>query len=142
MTAGVKNALFRAANTSLNQYETRSGRILIQLPIRHEPAWVSSSRKLQSDNMPREMHITTEQRTSTAGIIAIAAAIIGVILSFFGHPFWGIITSLLAVIVGLIGLVVSASPRVGGGLVSLIAVVVGIFGLGLAVLVAVGVIIF
>jgi hypothetical protein len=50
--------------------------------------------------------------------------------------------SLLAVILGIIGVVSSVSPKVGGGLVSIIAIILGVLDIGVAILGIIGVIIF
>lgn len=82
--------------------------------------------------------MANEQRTGAAATVAIIAALGGVIATFTGHPVWGLIIELAAAFAGIIGMLVSASPRIGGGLVSLVATVVAIFGLGLAVLGMIG----
>lgn len=83
-----------------------------------------------------------KQKTGVAATIAIIAAIGGIIASLAGHPFWGFLILAIAIIAGLAGMAMSASPKVGGGLMSLVAVVIAVFGLGLSVLVMVGVIVF
>jgi len=44
-----------------------------------------------------------EQRTGIAATLAIIAAIGGIILIFSGHPGWGLVVELLAVILGIVG---------------------------------------
>lgn len=83
-----------------------------------------------------------EQKTGAAATVSLIAAILSWIITFTGHPIWGMILGLVAIPAGLIGALMAASPRVGGGLLSVIGVVIGILGLGLAVLGLIGVILF
>jgi hypothetical protein len=82
------------------------------------------------------------QKTGTAAIISIIAAIGSYYMSFTGSPIVGFLLALLAVPLGILGLVMAASPRVRGGLVSIAAIVLGGFGLITAVLAMIGLIIF
>lgn len=82
------------------------------------------------------------QKKSAVSIIAMVAAIGGVMASFTGHPYWGLFIGLGAIVLGALGFAMAASPRVSGGLLSIIAIALSIIGLGLSVLVAIGIIIF
>jgi hypothetical protein len=86
--------------------------------------------------------MAVEQRTGTAATLAIVAAIGGVIATFTGHPVWGLIVELVAILLGAIGLLMAASPRVSGGVLSIVAIVIGVVGLGLAVLGMIGTLVF
>jgi len=83
-----------------------------------------------------------EQKTGAAATVSLVSAILSWIITFTGHPIWGMILGLVAIPAGLIGALMAASPRVGGGLLSVIGIVIGILGLGLAVLGLIGVILF
>lgn len=83
-----------------------------------------------------------DQRTGIAAIVAIILAIGSYIATCTGHPIWGLIAALFSVPVGVIGLVMAASPRVSGGIMSIIAIVLGAIGLIVAILGLVGVIVF
>jgi hypothetical protein len=83
-----------------------------------------------------------DQRTGIAATIAIICAILSWIVTFTGSPIWGMILGIISIPVGIIGLVMAASPRVSGGILSIVAIVMGVIGLGLAVLVLIGVILF
>ena len=83
-----------------------------------------------------------EQKTGAAATVSLIAAILSWVVTFTGHPIWGMILGLVAIPAGLIGALMAASPRVGGGLLSVIGMVIGILGLGLAVLGLIGVILF
>lgn len=83
-----------------------------------------------------------EQKAGTAATLAIVAALGSYLLSFSGNPGWGLIAALLAIPLGFFGLMRSASPRVGGGVMSIIALVLGGIAIGVAVLVLIGVILF
>lgn len=79
------------------------------------------------------------------GIVAVAAIICSVgsyIATFAGHPIIGLLAALLGIGLGAVGLVISVSPRVSGGIMSIIAIALGVFGIGVAILGLVGVIIF
>ncbi|MCI0632140.1 MAG: hypothetical protein L0Y44_15965 [Phycisphaerales bacterium] len=80
----------------------------------------------------------TEQRASTAATVAIISAIGGIILIFSGHPFWGMVVELAAICIGVVGLVMAASPRVSGGILSVVAIVIGLLGLGMSLFGIVG----
>ena len=82
------------------------------------------------------------QRTGTAATLAIVAAIGGLIATFTGHPVWGLILALVAILLGAIGLVRAASPRVSGGILSIVAIIVAVLGLGVAGLGMVGTLVF
>ncbi|MDW7772597.1 MAG: hypothetical protein SCH71_06865 [Desulfobulbaceae bacterium] len=83
-----------------------------------------------------------DQKSGTAGTIAIIAAIGSFILTLTGNPIFGLLTAFAAVILGIIGVVISVSPKVGGGLISVLAIIIGLVDIGIAVLGVVGVIIF
>jgi hypothetical protein len=83
-----------------------------------------------------------EQNTGMAATMAIIAAIGGIIATFSGHPFVALFVEIAAVVLGVIGFLMAASPRVRGGILSIVAIVVAVFGLGIAVLGMVGVILF
>jgi hypothetical protein len=86
--------------------------------------------------------VRTPPRASLAAKLAMAAAIGSIIASFMGHPFLGIIVGLLGVTLSGVGFLRAASPGVRGGMLSISALVLSVIGLGLAVLVAIGVILF
>jgi hypothetical protein len=83
-----------------------------------------------------------EQRTGTAATLAIIAAIGGFFLIFTGNPGWGLLAEVIAGLLGVIGLVMAASPRVSGGMLSIAAIVLAVFGLGISVLGLIGSIVF
>jgi hypothetical protein len=83
-----------------------------------------------------------EQRTGIAATLAIVAAIGGMILIFSGHPGWGLLVELLAIVSGIVGFFMSASPRVSGGLLSIAAIVIAVFGMGFSLLGMIGGVLF
>ena len=83
-----------------------------------------------------------DQKAGTAATIAIIAAIGSFVLTFTGSPVWGLIVAVLAIILGILGVIMSASPKIGGGLMSSFSVILGIFGVGISILVLVGIILF
>lgn len=70
---------------------------------------------------------------SIPSFIAIGAAI----LSFMTGAFWGLILAIVAIIFGLLGVVLSFSPRVRGGMVSVFSLGAGILGIVAAVIKAI-----
>lgn len=86
--------------------------------------------------------VATEQKTGALATAAIIAAILGFILTFMGHPVFGLFSAILSIPLGIIGLMMAASPRVGGGLLSIVAMVLGLIAIGFAVLGGIGTIIF
>ena len=83
-----------------------------------------------------------DQRTGTPAILAIIAAISGFVLIFTGNPGWGLLLEVAAGALGVIGLVMAASPRVSGGLISIAAMIIAVLGLGVSVLGLVGTLVF
>ncbi len=83
-----------------------------------------------------------DQKTGTIAIIAIVCAIGSWIATFTGHPIIGILAAVAAVPLGAIGLAMSASPRVSGGLMSLAAIIIGVAGVVVGILGLIGVILF
>ena len=78
------------------------------------------------------------QQTGMLATLAIVAAIGGMLATFTGHPVWGLIIDLVAIPLGIAGLLMAASPRVSGGVLSIVAIVAAVLGLGLAVLGMIG----
>ena len=86
--------------------------------------------------------IDQKQKTGIAATVAIVGALGSFILSFTGHPYWGMLMTLVAIIAGLFGVAMSASPKIGGGLLSVVSIILGVIGFIIAILVMVGVILF
>ena len=82
------------------------------------------------------------QQTGMLATLAIVAAIGGMLATFTGHPVWGLIIDLVAIPLGIAGLLMAASPRVSGGVLSIVAIVAAVLGLGLAVLGMIGTVVF
>ena len=83
-----------------------------------------------------------DQKAGTVATLAIISAVGSFLLTFTANPLWGIFMALLAVVLGTAGVVIAASPKVGGGLISTISIILGILEIGIAVLGIMGVIIF
>jgi hypothetical protein len=83
-----------------------------------------------------------EQRTGCAATLSIVAALGSFIASCAGNPGLGILLALVSMPVGLVGLVMSASPRVSGGLLSIAAMVLGAIGLVFSLVAATGALVF
>ncbi|MFZ0614463.1 MAG: hypothetical protein WAM73_19620 [Desulfobacterales bacterium] len=82
------------------------------------------------------------QRTGSAATGSIISAIGSYFLTFTGHPLWGLIAGMVAVPLGVLGMIFAASPRVRGGFISLLAIVFGAIAVVISILGIVGVIIF
>jgi hypothetical protein len=83
-----------------------------------------------------------EQKTGTAALLAIIAAIGGFVVLFTGNPGWALVIELVAVALGVVGFFMAASPRVSGGLISIAAMIIGVLGVGVSVLGLIGAILF
>ena len=66
---------------------------------------------------------------SIPSIISIAAGL----GTFATGAFWGLVLACVAIVTGLIGVALSLSPRIRGGVVSVIGVVGGVIGIVAAV---------
>ena len=86
--------------------------------------------------------IATEQKTGTLAAGAIIAAVLSFILTFSGHPVFGLFSAIISLPLGVFGLMMAASPRVGGGLLSIVAIVLGVFAIGVAIVGGIGTAIF
>ena len=83
-----------------------------------------------------------DQRTGIVAVIAIILAIGSYVLTFTGSPILGLLAAILGVGLGVVGLLISVSPKVTGGIMSIIAIVLSIFAIGLAVLGMIGAVVF
>jgi hypothetical protein len=82
------------------------------------------------------------QRRGTTATFSIIAAIGSYFLTFSGHPILGLITGIVSLPLGIIGLVIAASPRVSGGIISIFAILLGAGAVVVGALGVFGVIIF
>ena len=89
----------------------------------------------------RVLHTPTQQ-SSGAATVALVSAVLGYLMLFSGHPFWGFLFEVAAVLLGVIGIARATSPRTGGGLASTIALILAVIGLLLALLGMLGAILF
>ncbi|WP_027715592.1 hypothetical protein [Desulfuromonas sp. TF] len=83
-----------------------------------------------------------EQKSGTSATLSIIAAVGSFIVTFTGHPFFGLLLGIAAIPLGGIGVAMAASPKVGGGLMSVIAIIVGLIAIGVAVLGMIGALVF
>ncbi|MDA8163519.1 MAG: hypothetical protein M0017_00610 [Desulfobacteraceae bacterium] len=83
-----------------------------------------------------------QQRPGLSAVLSIIAAIGSYAATFSKHPIIGLLAALAALPLGVIGLIMAASPRVRGGIVSIAAILLAIFALGIALLGIIGVILF
>lgn len=82
------------------------------------------------------------QRTGTAATSSIVAAIGSFFLTFTGNPVWGVLAGIIALPLGIIGLIMAASPRVSGGILSLSAILFRAIAIAISILGIIGVIVF
>jgi hypothetical protein len=73
-------------------------------------------------------------RFGKGALLAGIASAGSMVLSCSGHPIWGLVLAILAIPLGLIGLLRSASREVHGGMTSIIAIVVGLLGIAVAII--------
>ena len=83
-----------------------------------------------------------DQRIGTSATLSIAAAIGSYFLTFTAHPAWGLVTGVVSLPLGVIGMVIAASPKVRGGIISLVAICLGTLAIVISILGIVGVILF
>jgi hypothetical protein len=83
-----------------------------------------------------------EQKTGFSAMLAIIAAVGSYLATFTGHPIIGLLAALAALPLGILGLVMAASPRISGGIMSIVAIILAVLALGVALLGILGVIIF
>ncbi|MEX0886769.1 MAG: hypothetical protein WD009_10060, partial [Phycisphaeraceae bacterium] len=81
-----------------------------------------------------------DTRTATTAVLAIIASLGSYVTSCAGHPGWGLVLALIAIPLGVVGLVKSTSPRVTGGILSITAIALAAIGVLLAILVMAGLI--
>jgi len=82
-----------------------------------------------------------DQKTSILAIVSIIFAIAAFVAIFTGSPILGFLLALAAIPLGILGMLRAASPRVSGGILSILAIVLGGVGLLVAVLGMIGMII-
>lgn len=82
------------------------------------------------------------QKASSSAALALAAAVGSLAGTFTGHPIIGLIAGLLCLPFAILGLALSVSPKIGGGLMSIGALVLGAPAILLALLGVIGVVIF
>lgn len=66
-----------------------------------------------------------DARKSTPSIVAIIAAVV----SFFTGAILGFVLAIGAILLGVWGFVLAASPKLSGGMLSIIAIMLGVVGL-------------
>jgi hypothetical protein len=86
--------------------------------------------------------VRTDQKTGTVATVAIIAAVLSFVMTFAGHALLGFFSGVISIPLGIMGLFMAASPRVGGGMLSIAAIVLGLFAVGVAVVGGVGAMIF
>ena len=67
---------------------------------------------------------------SIPSLIAIGAAI----GSYFSGAFWGFVLALIAIAFGILGMILSMSPSVRGGIVSIFSLFAGAIGIVVAII--------
>jgi hypothetical protein len=84
--------------------------------------------------MPPTYHLQPRAHFSAGAVLAILCAIGGMLASCSGHWFLGLVLGILAIPLGLVGLLHSVSPHIRGGIVSVLALILGVVGAVFAVL--------
>ncbi len=83
-----------------------------------------------------------DQRTGTSALVSIVSAVGSFVLTFTGHPLWGLIGGIVSLPLGILGMIMAASPRVSGGIISLLAIGLGVIAIVISLLGIIGVIVF
>lgn len=81
------------------------------------------------------------EKTGTAALLSIVAAIGSFFLSCSGNGVWGLLVAIAAVVLGVIGLIAAISPRTSGGLLSIASILLGVVGAVVAILATAGAIV-
>lgn len=79
-----------------------------------------------------------EQRTGIVATLSILLALGSFLLTCTGNPIWGLVAAIVSIPLGAVGLAISASPRVSGGMFSIAAIVLGAIAVVVAILGIVG----
>ena len=79
-----------------------------------------------------------DQRTGSTAIMALVAAIFGVVLIIAGNPGWALVLEVSAAVLGAVGFFMAATPHISGGALSILAIVIAVFGIGLSILGVIG----
>lgn len=82
------------------------------------------------------------QKASGSAALSLALVVGSLAGTFTGHPVIGLLAVIAALPLGVLGLLLAVSPKIGGGLMSVGALVLGILAVLLAILGMIGVIIF
>lgn len=67
----------------------------------------------------------TKVHYSIPSLIAIACAI----GSFFTGAGWGLVLAIIAIVLGAIGVLLSLSPNIRGGIISILSMLIGVIGI-------------
>lgn len=73
--------------------------------------------------------MNTQTSTQTSFSIPSIIALIAALLSFVTGPGLGLVLAIAAIVFGLVGVVLSLSPRVRGGITSTVGIVAGVIGI-------------
>lgn len=76
------------------------------------------------------MASTPKASFSIPSILAVVAAI----FSFTQNPFIGLILAVTAILLGVVGIILSLSPSIRGGITSTISIVAGLIGIVAAII--------
>jgi hypothetical protein len=82
--------------------------------------------------------LTTRSNPRPSFSIPSILAIIAAVLSFRFGATLGLLLAIAAIVLGILGLLLSLSPRVRGGIVSVIGVVAGLIGIIAAIIKLIG----
>jgi hypothetical protein len=67
-----------------------------------------------------------DQQTGSTTMMALVAAILGVVLVIAGNPGWALLLEGSAAVLGAVGFFMAASPRMSGGALSILAIVIAV----------------
>lgn len=79
-----------------------------------------------------------EQKTGTVAAASMLAAVLCYIAICAGHPWVGLALAIVSLPLGLVGLLWAASPKVSGGILSIFAMLLGVVGVVLSILAGIG----
>lgn len=85
--------------------------------------------------MTNSYEIAPAPKRSATAVLSIIAALGSYYLSYSGHGVWALLAAIIGVCAGVLGLIMSASPRFKGGALSFTAIVLSVIAIVPALLV-------
>lgn len=88
--------------------------------------------------MPNNYQLRPHTHISLGAMLSVVGAIASIFVSLSGRGLWGLSLAIVAIFLGLLGFISSASAGVRGGIISMAAIGLAVLDIPLAILVMVG----